>query len=123
LFSLFASEPVPAAIPDWAPAGTDFGKYLWTPGIYDNVSLILTSNPYIESVQIAPRLSASAALIETTLVNLSQSPVTTAVRHTSGKWQTATGELTRRPGAHLLKATATTTGAEPTMSRRIVKIE
>lgn len=88
----------PAAIPDWAPAGTDFEKYLWTPGIYDNVSLILTSNPYIESVQVAPRLADSAALIETTLVNLSQKPVTTTITHTSTAYKVVTLPVTLQPG-------------------------
>lgn len=59
----------PAALPVWAPAGTDYEKNKWTPGIYDNVSLILTGLPYVESVQVAPRLSESAAEVETALWN------------------------------------------------------
>ena len=29
----------PAALPEWAVAGTDFEKNKWAPGIYDSVSL------------------------------------------------------------------------------------
>jgi hypothetical protein len=32
------------------PTGWDFEKYLFTPGIYDSVELILTSAPYIVKV-------------------------------------------------------------------------
>ncbi len=88
----------PAAVPSWAPAGTDFEKYKWTPGIYDNVSLILSGNPYIESVQVAPRVAESSALIETTLVNLSKAPVTVAVRHAAGAWKAASANVTLQPG-------------------------
>ncbi|MBI4893599.1 MAG: hypothetical protein HY821_23465, partial [Acidobacteria bacterium] len=76
----------PGVLPVWAPGGTDFEKYKWTPGIYDNVSLILTDTAYIESVQIAPRLAVSSAEIETTVVNMSAAPVTVEVKHKSGTW-------------------------------------
>lgn len=60
----------PGMLPDWAPAGTDFEKYKWTPGIYDDVDLIaLPSAAHIEHVQVAPRLSDSTVLIETTIRN------------------------------------------------------
>ena len=45
----------PGALPEWVPAGTDKEKPVWTPGIYDRVSLHLCDNPVIESVQAAPR--------------------------------------------------------------------
>lgn len=59
----------PGVLPASAPFGTDQEKNLWTPGIYDSVSLILADNPVIESVQVAPRLASSDILIETRLVN------------------------------------------------------
>ncbi|MBL8177772.1 MAG: hypothetical protein JNK48_24050 [Bryobacterales bacterium] len=60
----------PASLPEWAPAGTDFEKYKWTPGIYDDVDLLtLPSDAHIEHVQVAPRVSDSTVLIETTLRN------------------------------------------------------
>ena len=59
----------PGALPEWVPAGTDCQKPLWTPGIYDRVSLDLCDNPVIESVQAAPRLRTSSVLVQTELHN------------------------------------------------------
>ena len=59
----------PGALPEWVPAGTDLEKYLWTPGIYDSVSLLLSDNPVIESVQAAPRIQTSSVLVQTELHN------------------------------------------------------
>lgn len=96
----------PGALPVWAPGGTDFEKYKWTPGIYDNVSLILSGHPYIESVQVAPRLADSSAVIETILLNLSQAPVTAAVKHTSGAWTVSAPAVTLKPGERKAVKTA-----------------
>src|SRR3984893_17475406 len=41
----------PGILPPFVSGGTDFEKIRWTPGIYDNVSLALSENPVIESVQ------------------------------------------------------------------------
>ena len=59
----------PGALPDWVPAGTDKEKPLWTPGIYDRVSLHFCDNPVIESVQTAPRIGSSSVVVETQLHN------------------------------------------------------
>jgi beta-galactosidase len=59
----------PAAMNSAVPAGTDFEKLRWTPGIYDSVSLILADNPVITSVQVAPRIASSSILVETELHN------------------------------------------------------
>ncbi len=42
------------SLPDDVPTGWDFEKYLFTPGIYDSVELILTGVPYVANVQIVP---------------------------------------------------------------------
>jgi hypothetical protein len=42
------------AIPPDQPSGWDFEKYLFTPGIYDSVELILSGAPYLQNVQAAP---------------------------------------------------------------------
>ena len=39
------------SLPKGMPTGWDFEKYLFTPGIYDSVELILTSAPYIVKVE------------------------------------------------------------------------
>ncbi len=59
----------PLAVPEVVPTGTDPSKKYWLPGIYDNVTLILTDNPVIETVQVAPRIATSEVLIETQIRN------------------------------------------------------
>jgi len=45
------------SIPQDMPTGWDFEKYLYIPGIYDSVELILTGTPYIANVQTVPDLA------------------------------------------------------------------
>jgi beta-galactosidase len=59
----------PAVVPETIPTGTDQEKRFWTPGIYDNVSVILADNPFIAAVQVAPRIDSSQIVIETRLRN------------------------------------------------------
>jgi beta-galactosidase len=40
--------------PTDVPSGWDFEKYLYIPGIYDSVELILTGEPFINNIQIVP---------------------------------------------------------------------
>jgi beta-galactosidase len=42
------------SLPEGMPTGWDFEKYLYIPGIYDSVELILADAPYIERVQTVP---------------------------------------------------------------------
>lgn len=44
--------------PTDVPSGWDFEKYLYIPGIYDSVELILTGGPYIRNVQTVPDIEA-----------------------------------------------------------------
>jgi beta-galactosidase len=60
----------PGALPNWALYGTDGEKPVWTPGIYDSVSLLLADNPVIESVQVAPRIDKAEIVVQTRLKNL-----------------------------------------------------
>lgn len=41
-------------LPQGQPGGWDFEKYLYIPGIYDSVGLILTGAPYVVNVQTVP---------------------------------------------------------------------
>lgn len=59
----------PGALPEWVPAGSDGEKAGWTPGIYDRVELLLSDNPVIASVQVAPRIRRSEILVQTRLTN------------------------------------------------------
>jgi hypothetical protein len=95
----------PGVLPASYPAGTDFEKLRWTPGIYDDVSLFLSDNPVIESVQVAPRIAASEILVETRLKNHAVTPVTfelrQAVQPGKGGGRVGTGaseSLTLGPG-------------------------
>jgi hypothetical protein len=44
--------------PTDVPSGWDFEKYLYIPGIYDSVELILAGEPYIKSIQVVPDIDA-----------------------------------------------------------------
>jgi hypothetical protein len=46
------------SMPQDMPTGWDFEKYLYIPGIYDSVELILTGKPTIENIQIVPDIDA-----------------------------------------------------------------
>ena len=65
----------PGVLPASVSGGTDFEKIRWTPGIYDSVSLALSENPLIESVQIAPKIADSSIAVQTILRNLGSNPV------------------------------------------------
>jgi hypothetical protein len=65
----------PGVLPPTVSAGTDFEKIRWTPGIYDSVSLALSDDPAIESVQIAPRVSDGSIVVQTVLRNFGNSGV------------------------------------------------
>jgi len=45
-------------LPEGQPSGWDFEKYLYIPGIYDSVKLILTSEPFIRNIQTVPDIDA-----------------------------------------------------------------
>jgi hypothetical protein len=76
----------PGALPETAPAGTDQEKRRWTPGIYDSVSLFLSDNPVIESVQVAPRISGPEIVVETRLRNYGQA-ATFELSHVVKSWK------------------------------------
>ena len=44
--------------PTDVPSGWDFEKYLYIPGIYDSVELILSGEPYIRNIQAVPDIDA-----------------------------------------------------------------
>ena len=51
----------PGCLPPDMPRGWDFEKYLYIPGLYDTVELLLTGTPFIKNVQIVPDLVKGAA--------------------------------------------------------------
>jgi len=62
----------PKALPEWVPFGTDLEKRKWTPGIYDDISIITCNNPYIETLQIAPDIEASQVRIQAQVINFKE---------------------------------------------------
>lgn len=73
----------PGVLPYDFPWGQDFEKTKWTPGIYDDVSLLLSDNPVIESVQVAPHIEDSEIVVQSVLKNYAshavQFPLSAAV--------------------------------------------
>jgi beta-galactosidase len=59
----------PGSLPTTVIYGGDGEKEFWTPGIYDDVSVIVSDAPAIDSVQVAPRLESSDIVVETELIN------------------------------------------------------
>ncbi len=56
-------------LPEGMPTGWDFEKYLYIPGIYDSVELILTGAPYISRIQIVPQLEDNSVRVESLIQN------------------------------------------------------
>ncbi len=52
-------------LPEGQPGGWDFEKYLYIPGIYDSVGLILTGAPYVVNVQTVPNIRAGRVRVIT----------------------------------------------------------
>ena len=71
----------PGAMPPQLAVATDGEKAAWTPGIYDSVSLALSDNPVIESVQVAPRIASSSIVVQTVIRNFGPA-VAATLRHT-----------------------------------------
>ena len=65
----------PGVLPANVSEGTDFEKNRWTPGIYDDVKLMVMNNPVISTVQVAPQLARSSILVQTELHNYSDTPL------------------------------------------------
>ncbi len=56
-------------LPAGQPDGWDFEKYLYIPGIYDSVELILTGSPYIVNIQTAPLIDKKMVRVEAEIAN------------------------------------------------------
>ncbi|MHC4740604.1 MAG: glycoside hydrolase family 2 TIM barrel-domain containing protein, partial [Planctomycetota bacterium] len=62
------------SVPEGQPAGWDFEKYKYIPGIYDSVELILTGNPHIVNVQTVPDITSGEVRVVTELGGLGDAP-------------------------------------------------
>ena len=57
------------SLPKGMPNGWDYEKYLFTPGIFDSVDLVLSGAPHIQHVQVAPNITAQTARVQVSLLN------------------------------------------------------
>ncbi len=69
------------SVPEGQPSGWDFEKYLYIPGIYDTVELILTRAPYIVNVQTVPDIDTETVKVIAEI----KGPGKTAVKCTVGE--------------------------------------
>ncbi len=58
------------SLPEGMPTGWDFEKYLYIPGIYDSVELILADAPYIERIQVIPDIEHSKVKVVAEIDNI-----------------------------------------------------
>ena len=77
----------PGVLPEAVSAGTDFEKNRWTPGIYDSVSLALSDNPSIDSIQVAPKLADSSIVVQVKLRNTGTTTVKFPLVHRVHAWK------------------------------------
>jgi hypothetical protein len=77
----------PAVLPKGVTAGTDFEKTKWTPGIYDTVSLLLSDNPVIETLQVAPRIDTSEIEVQAVVRNYANAARRFVLTHQVKTWR------------------------------------
>ncbi len=80
----------PGVLPTNVSAGTDFEKNRWTPGIYDDVKLMVMDNPVISAVQVAPQLATSSILVQTELHNYADQAIATKLVQQAFEWKSRT---------------------------------
>jgi len=87
----------PGVLPPTVSAGTDFEKNRWTPGIYDSVSIALSDDPAIESVQVAPTRDLQSIIVQTKLRNHSARAVSFELKQTVHEWKSTLATARSRP--------------------------
>ncbi len=87
----------PGVLPPFVSGGTDFEKIRWSPGIYDNVSLALSDNPAIESVQVAPKIADSSIVVQTALRNFGNHPLSFSLMQQIHGWKATAIVATLEP--------------------------
>lgn len=104
----------PAVVPLSVPTGTDQEKNKWTPGIYDRVTLELSDNLVIDTVQVAPRIADGAILVQTRLRNFSAGARRAAISHRVVEWKSG-----RAAGASEPEEIEVEAGGERTITHTI----
>ena len=104
----------PAVLPDTFPTGSDFEKNIWTPGIYDSVSVAFCDDPSIESVQVAPRVATGEVVVQTRVRNRSGAAVTASLTQAVKTWKGG-----KDAGACAPLAVALAPGEEKTVTQTV----
>jgi beta-galactosidase len=105
----------PGVLPPSVSAGSDFEKNRWTPGLYDDVSVLLSGDPVISSVQVAPHLNPSEIEVQTKLHNYSNHEVKFALRESVHEWKES-GSKSAGSGSENISLAA---GEEKTVTHRV----
>jgi beta-galactosidase len=87
----------PGVLPPSVSAGTDFEKNRWTPGIYDSVTLALSDNPAIETIQVAPARDLKSITVQTTLRNHGSQPVAFTLTQSVHPWKSTAAVASAPP--------------------------
>jgi hypothetical protein len=58
------------SLPEGMPTGWDFEKYLYIPGIYDSVELILTGSPHVANIQTVPDIISGRVKVVAEIENI-----------------------------------------------------
>ncbi len=80
----------PGVLPANVSEGTDFEKNRWTPGIYDDVSVMAMDNPVIANVQVAPDLDKSQVIVQTEVHNYGGAPMSIELGELVTTWKGGT---------------------------------
>jgi len=87
----------PGVLPLSVSAGTNFEKIRWAPGIYDRVSVALGDNPFIETVQVAPKVADSAIVAQSALRNFGKESVSLDLTQRVHAWKADVAVATSKP--------------------------
>jgi hypothetical protein len=93
----------PAVLPKDVPAGTDFEKLKWAPGIYDSVSVHLMDDPVISTVQVAPRIKEGKILVQTVVKSYGKGGAF-PLAHKVIEWKSGKLAATSKPSKVTLQA-------------------
>ena len=83
----------PGVLPTSVSGGSDFEKNRWTPGLYDDVSVLLSGDPVISTVQVAPHLNSSQIEVQTKLHNYSSRPVDFVLHESVHEWKQSASRI------------------------------
>ncbi|MBC7508992.1 MAG: hypothetical protein H7320_09625 [Ferruginibacter sp.] len=76
----------PAVLPETVVVGHDYEKRNWTPGIYDDVSIIAANYPFIETVQVAPNIHKKEILVQTAIIT-KPGQTSTTINYVIKEWK------------------------------------